>query len=393
MFNNNIYQIMFRKRLTYGLVVAISTPIIYSYGKYQWNENIKDFECEGYEKGIVYNGKQFKEKYGEKMYKVIRKDLTHNDFTYQIGKENVDHRSFYPYGECNGGGLYFTNKKNILEFSDYGDKIYLITIPDDAQVYVESRKAKASKFIVVEEVGLEELYGSFWEKYKLKNIIKKTPFEIRFMKNQNDKLCLLAIRQDNRVFKYIKNQTPEICLAAVQENGSALEYVQNQTPEICLAAVQENGNALKYVKNQTPEICLAAIRQNCYALQYVINQTPEICLAAVQQNGCVLNYVQNQTPEICLTAVRTDGNALQYGINQTPEICLAAVQQNGRTLKYVENQTSEICLAAVQQNGDALQYVQNQTLEICLAAVQADRSAIQYVRNEFEQICEGILKK
>jgi len=110
--SNNRNQIMSKKRLTCGLVVAISTTIIYSYGKYRWNENIKDFDYGGYKK--VYNGRQFKEKYGEKMYKVIRKDLTHNDFTYQIGKENVDHRSFCPYGECNKGGLYFTNKKKYL---------------------------------------------------------------------------------------------------------------------------------------------------------------------------------------------------------------------------------------------------------------------------------------
>lgn len=102
---------MFRKRIILSFSVIVSTPVIYSYGKYKWDENVPDFECEGYEKGVVYNGKQFKEKYGCQMYKIIRKDLTHNNFTYQIGKENIDSVPFYPYGECNGGGLYFTKKK------------------------------------------------------------------------------------------------------------------------------------------------------------------------------------------------------------------------------------------------------------------------------------------
>ena len=33
-----------------------------------------------------------------------------------------------------------------------------------------------------------------------------------------------------------KNQNQEICLAAVKTDGRALQYVEEQTPEICLAA-------------------------------------------------------------------------------------------------------------------------------------------------------------
>lgn len=44
-------------------------------------------------------------------------------------------------------------------------------------------------------------------------------------------------------------------LEKVKQEGFDLEYIDNQTDEICLEAVKEIGCALKFVKNQTEEIC------------------------------------------------------------------------------------------------------------------------------------------
>jgi len=118
---------------------------------------------------------------------------------------------------------------------------------------------------------------------------------------------MLDVKQNGNTLYYIKNQTDKICLVAVQQNGNALQYVKKQTDKICIAAVKNNGEVLQYVKNQTPEICLKAIAQTNYALRYVKNQTYEICLAAITQNGYTLSHVQNQTYELCLAAVQ------QYG--------------------------------------------------------------------------------
>jgi hypothetical protein len=93
---------------------------------------------------VVLTGKEFKEQYGIKFYKFLAKDFIHNGFNYKIGL-NVDTKKFHPSGQCNEGGLYFTDKKNILSFSEYGPNLGVIEIPDDAQVYIEENKFKADK--------------------------------------------------------------------------------------------------------------------------------------------------------------------------------------------------------------------------------------------------------
>ena len=66
-----------------------------------------------------------------------------------------------------------------------------------------------------------------------------------------------------------KNLKGSEALKAVKYSGYDLKYVINQTEEICLEAVRQNGFALKYVNNQTEEICLAAVKENGFALKYI----------------------------------------------------------------------------------------------------------------------------
>ena len=67
----------------------------------------------------------------------------------------------------------------------------------------------------------------------------------------------------------MKDQTEKICLEAVKQNGMALEYVKDQTFEICLTAIQREPFALRYVKDQTFTICHEAVEQN-FGVSYLI---------------------------------------------------------------------------------------------------------------------------
>lgn len=58
-------------------------------------------------------------------------------------------------------------------------------------------------------------------------------------------------------------------LKDLMSNGLLLKFVENQTEELCLVAVKQNGLALKFVINQTEEICIAAAKQNRDAIPYV----------------------------------------------------------------------------------------------------------------------------
>lgn len=116
----------------------------------------------------------------------------------------------------------------------------------------------------------------------------------------NKRILLKTVKVFPESIKYIKEQTEDLCLLAVGNDGLTLKYVKMQTEQICIAAVRQCGSALKYVKIQTEQICIAAVRQyGIMALKYVKDQTNRICMEAVKNDGSMLKYVDEQTDEMC----------------------------------------------------------------------------------------------
>ena len=157
--------------------------------------------------------------------KVIKDDNTHHNFTYKLGV-NKDMLQFNPSGSCEAGGLYFSVNEHIIKYLEYGEKIAVIKLAEDAIFYMEQNgdKFKTNKLII------ENMYT----------------FEEFFTKNQE--LCKLAVQQNGYALQYVKDKTEELCKLAVQQNGLALVYIQNQTEKICKLAMQQNFNAVQYVK-------------------------------------------------------------------------------------------------------------------------------------------------
>jgi len=81
----------------------------------------------------LIKGKELKKLYGEVFYKILREDMTHYEYIYELG-ENVDTIKFHPIGECNYGGLYFTTKENVRLYTRYGTNIGIININDEENV-------------------------------------------------------------------------------------------------------------------------------------------------------------------------------------------------------------------------------------------------------------------
>ena len=286
----------------------------------------------------VLSGKDFNRQYqGTKFVKLTNHRENHNGYQFQTGL-NADSIPLNPQRGCQPGGIYFCEISKLILWLNYslevGTMVYVrsVTIPDDAQVYIEYNKFKADRMILSDRqqiVDLEE-----WE---------------------DQQYCLEAVRQNHRALNYVKQQTAELCLEAVKQNGYALFSIKEQTMEVCLEAVKQHGCVLRYVKNQTPELCLEAVKQNGFAIEYVKQQTAELCLEAVKQQGLSLKYVKELTPELCMEAVKKEGLSLKFVKEQTPELCLAAVKHNGHALQYVKQQTPEVCLTADKQNDRALQ--------------------------------------
>jgi hypothetical protein len=88
-------------------------------------------------------------------YKVLKSNLTHNGMKYKPFEKNKDHTPFYPQNWCNPGGLYFTDKKDLINYGEYGSLIATIKIPRGGYVYYESSKAKTPEFEItnIEAMG------------------------------------------------------------------------------------------------------------------------------------------------------------------------------------------------------------------------------------------------
>jgi len=86
------------------------------------------------------------------------------------------------------------------------------------------------------------------------------------------------------------------CLDAVTEDGLLLQYVPdlNQDDEVCLAAVKKNPDALQFVRRQTPRLCRTAIERDPLALKHVRQQNEFLCRLAMEQDPLAEAYVAGE---------------------------------------------------------------------------------------------------
>lgn len=169
----------------------------------------------------VYSGSEFnKLTAGTTFYKMLEESECHMELQYKPGL-NVDFRPFYPYGECRPGGLYFTEAEHVGEhFESIYTKYRIVTIPDDAQVYVEEKKFKADKII------LSEFQSSVNDEFMSNLLLTQRPRLIWFMKQTREN-CLKAIRNDPSSICYIdyKNKSLEMYKLAYRLKPETIKFI------------------------------------------------------------------------------------------------------------------------------------------------------------------------
>jgi hypothetical protein len=109
--------------------------------------NIDDLE------GMHMTGATFKKLLKNSvLIKLFTASHVHNTMIFNVGL-NTDPNKFSPSGTCSTGGIYFVKKENYKRWIDYGNKqmreFSLVSIPNDAQVYIEGDKFKTDKLYVV----------------------------------------------------------------------------------------------------------------------------------------------------------------------------------------------------------------------------------------------------
>lgn len=178
------------------------------------------------------------------LFKILRADLKHYDHEYKEGL-NVLKGTFSPSGDCKPGGLYVTSQPHL--WTEYGDLISPVTLPEDAQVWITP--------------------GT--DKYKVDKLILGKWAEI------SEDVYLKAVQCNSWVLENIAydKRTYPICLSAVHFDGRCLPLVPSShlTLEMCLAAVRSVGWSLCFVppKHRTYEVCLEAIRRDRSVLRFI----------------------------------------------------------------------------------------------------------------------------
>ena len=216
-------------------------------------------------------------------FRLTNEEERHREFQYKDGL-NVDTNKFHPYGECEGGGLYFFSRQEMWKYQKHTHGVHWVrevTLPDDAKVHLEDGKRKADRFVLGPRQRFDP-YAFFTQNYtrdeKLKTV-KKSGYSIRwFVDSATDEMKLEAVKKDGDSIQYFGDSaTDEMKLEAVKQNGHSIyHFVDSATDEMKLEAVKQNGDSIQYfVNSATEEMKLEAVKQNGYSIQWFVDSETE----------------------------------------------------------------------------------------------------------------------
>jgi hypothetical protein len=111
--------------------------------------------------------------------KFVPQNLESKGLQYVQHQPIEDKFNFSP-EECQKGGLHFTWLKHASKWSQMGDRVFLVSIPDDALVRLYDTKGKASKIILTEELPYK---GLFEREEKVRYLLKRTNHDVCYLMN------------------------------------------------------------------------------------------------------------------------------------------------------------------------------------------------------------------
>lgn len=197
-----------------------------------------------------------------KYYKVLRGDLIHYKFKYQVGL-NIDKVPFNPTGACNPGGLYYTDLDNIHRFLNDGE--YVAEVEPRGQVYADAD-------LIKDDLGKCDLVNGRIFKWKTDRLFIVSLTPIGTWISNRPEIKLKALKYSGWCLRFIKSPTYEEKLLAVSSNGYAIRLITDPDDTLKLAAVKQNGLAWRFIKNPTKAITTAALAQDPKATNYGYNE-------------------------------------------------------------------------------------------------------------------------
>ena len=98
---------------------------------------------------------------------------------------------------------------------------------------------------------------------------KSVQFVFRNIKKIDDGACIKILKTNGMYLNYIKNQTEKMCVVAIKHDMNAINCVHKKTEDILKLMLSKDGLYLDYIDNQTVEMCEIAVKQNKEAIKYI----------------------------------------------------------------------------------------------------------------------------
>jgi hypothetical protein len=199
----------------------------------------------------------------EKIYvKITNKEECHNGFQYQPGL-NILQEPFQVEGSCVPGGFYYTDLENIHYFYDYGIWLWIVEIPDDAQVVEDPHKTFGQKWRT-DKIILSQKYSLYDVETVKKFNLKITDEYIKLAIHSSDTIINLLqwlIDTKDQTFLQLQYTTHILDSASRYGYANLLEWwINSGLPvncsiyyALCLASINGHANVLEsWLKSNLP---------------------------------------------------------------------------------------------------------------------------------------------
>lgn len=157
-------------------------------------------------------------------------------------------------------------------------------------------------------------------------------------KNHTHDLVTAALRVDGFNIRYVIEQEEEFCFIAIERAPRAITYIENPTFDMWKKALSIDGTMLAFCKNnlsenESEELAWIALKQNAHAFGYIHTKTLEMCYYAISNAPTQVSYVPDEYEEIKWLALKQSPSNIVYIHNPTIDMCIYALNDNIKALK------------------------------------------------------------
>jgi hypothetical protein len=346
-------------------------------------------------------GNEFNQEFKDEIFvKLSPHDENHNGLIIKEGLV-IDPIPFYPYGTCSEGGIYFINIKNIPDWIEYNHKcmVYFryVTVPDDAEVYNEQNKFKASKLILSKKHDLRTYIQKNKSILTLLNRKHPNKYLNFYFSKQTENEAIRLVKMDSLYFKYVIIKTPKLYVSVFQ-NGHTMGVIEGLTDDVYKKIININYQNIKYIMDPTKKLLMYTIikfnkKIDHVNLEQLINDTYTILgndKVDVEESKDIIDVIKHMTSRI-----RGIGDDFSLLVSIKTILFRLFVKKSWKYLKYVQQYDKFLHHIALKQSYEALSLIREDQMciEYYMRALSHSWEAIKLIKEPTEEVCLYAIKK